>query len=86
MWKGAFASLKNIAINTKIIPRRNPAETSFFCNSINSAMVEKLVVPIKPYIIEIPYNKSPEARHPKIKYFNPASLDFGDLVLIAESK
>jgi hypothetical protein len=37
--------------------------------------IEKLVVPKKPYINEIPYNKKPEAIEPYIKYFKPASID-----------
>ena len=35
----------------------------------------KFVVPVHPYKIEIPNNNKAEEKEPKIKYFNPASVE-----------
>ena len=40
-------------------------------------------MPEKPYIMEMPNSKIPEAKEPKMKYFIPASLAFNESLFIA---
>ena len=72
MWKGTAETLKANPTSTKTIPNIIPTLKSELLFAISS----KLVDPVKPYIKEQPYNKSPEESALSTKYFIPASEDF----------
>ena len=71
MWKGTAEILKAKPTSINTIPNVNPYWLSFIIIEISS----KFVVPEKPYINEQPYNKSPEDKALKTKYFKPDSED-----------
>jgi hypothetical protein len=50
-------------------------EISLLVQANNMDKSSKLVVPVHPYINEIPKRRSAEEKEPKIKYFSPASVE-----------
>ena len=94
MWKGAAVNLnrkpiiRNISPKAKLSERpksklkifsKKELEPGWANNKCKSA---KFVVPVEPYINEIPKSINPDEKAPKIKYFSPASVEKAEFFLI----
>ena len=77
-WNGAAETLKSKAVAMNRIPMVNPEDTSSGVWSIpetNLANSSKLVVPVNPYTKEHPNSNNPDENAPRMKYFNPDSVE-----------
>ena len=84
MWKGTVVNLNNNPTRTKNSPIRQAQVSVVKVSDVipNCPISEKLKLPVAKYNKDTPNKNIPEEKAPKIKYFNPASVDKRDRVLM----
>ena len=85
MWNGLALILKNKALIIKIIPVNTPTmlvKSDDDINPVNKlAKSFKFVSPVNPYNKDDPKSNKADEKAPKIKYFNPASVENSEVRL-----